>query len=621
MSRLQLTWRKLRADETEKELTQRRDFNTDQVRLGETLVREALQNILDQPQEGGSGIINVRFAFSEPTAEQSLLLAPILQPLLPHLRASGMPVDGIDLNRLRFLLIEDFGTTGLTGRWDARDETGGWHAFFRRFGSSPKGGRRGGRWGLGKLVFTSASALRAFIAVTVRAADAEPRSPLMMGQVIAKHHTIDAERYDTHGFLARPCGEGELQLPVADGPAVALFCAAVGLKRSLEPGLSLAIPFPDDQITESSLIGHLLENYFFPLLNGDLMVESGGEKVAADTFDAMVLKYGSPAMRSGKLATFIRTITGRLKGNPDLVAPKAWTAKGGLEAALPDDAKGNVRDLYNAGHTVWVRFPLVLRRQTGAALETHVDVFIQAVAAEEEVQRICVRGMLTLPNEARRWRFEGCAVALIADEAVIEEFLGDAEGPAHTDWNGQEARLNENWSAADKRLAEVRKAPRALYDLVATRAEKRDDRALIDWFSIPRKDGQTPGRTPRKLDGTEPRPNPEEVPPPRREKYRITQCKGGFIVAGASGLQASDLPITVRVTAAYDVLRGDPFKRHSPHDFDFTRGDLDVVTKGCGLRAPAANVIELSADAADFRAVITGFDQRRDLDIQARRLK
>ena len=72
-----------------------------------------------------------------------------------------------DRDSTRLLVIEDFGTTGLTGAVDIKDD-GQFCGFWRRFGRSNKKQAQGGRWGLGKLVFPSASQVRTVVGLTRR---------------------------------------------------------------------------------------------------------------------------------------------------------------------------------------------------------------------------------------------------------------------------------------------------------------------------------------------------------------------------------------------------------------------------------------------------------------------
>src|SRR6185295_19589365 len=89
----------------------------------------------------------------------------------PHLRAEGSGVRGAppQPRACRFLAIEDFGTTGLDG--DPRElrpegSPSRLFAFFRAEGISQKGGKDGGRWGVGKTVFLRSSGINTILCLT-----------------------------------------------------------------------------------------------------------------------------------------------------------------------------------------------------------------------------------------------------------------------------------------------------------------------------------------------------------------------------------------------------------------------------------------------------------------------
>jgi len=140
---------------------QRDQFNTDEVTLVSTLVREPHQNSLDAPAAAGRPV-RTRLSIVGPAPEHRSYFMNLFAGLVPHLKASGIDLADIDLGMPRILLVEDFGTTGLTGDFTDRKDKQPFNNFWRRIGRSTKGGTAGGRWGLGKLVFSSASQIQTF---------------------------------------------------------------------------------------------------------------------------------------------------------------------------------------------------------------------------------------------------------------------------------------------------------------------------------------------------------------------------------------------------------------------------------------------------------------------------
>ncbi len=138
-------------------------FATDAIRNpAEALVRESIQNSLDAGRNGET--VRVRFFLSD---EQCQLLpektVPYLEEGWPHFQAerNGLKDAPQQKDACRFLVIEDFGTTGLIGnveQWQPFAEIKNpFYYFFRAEGQSGKGELDRGRWGIGKTVFPRSS--------------------------------------------------------------------------------------------------------------------------------------------------------------------------------------------------------------------------------------------------------------------------------------------------------------------------------------------------------------------------------------------------------------------------------------------------------------------------------
>jgi hypothetical protein len=611
--RLVVRWKKQAPDDVQKEITQRDQFRSERVGLVEALVREAFQNTLDAGIDGREGPIRVRISTKPADQAADPFMDGLLLDLRPHLEACGRSVAESDLKHPDFLVIEDFNTSGLTGPWKETG-AGNWNGFFRAFGASNKGGRTGGRWGLGKLVFTSASSIGTFIALTVRADD-NPREPLAMGQTILKTHAVAGSSYGTHGFISLPGEDGTIQEPARDAGLLERLRAEAGFTRVLEPGLSIAVALPVRDVKEDDLLRFLLDNYFFSILRGDLSVQIGATMVDHTTFDDLVRRLGGDALSGGRMAAFVREIAASRAAPPDATAATGWTD--GAELGLDAETVGRLRARYAEGKLLVVQFPIALRHRERGPKRTFVRVAVRKAKPDEKGGRLVVRGLLTIPGEADRIRAEDCFVALLADDEEMVSFLGDAEGPAHVDWNGRAERLNAEWQNAETRLSEVRRAPRRLLELLAPAVREEDQDALVDELSVEDEMRRAVQGKPRKPGPVKP-PDPDL--PVKKPKYRLERRPGGFAISAGPGLEEGDLPLRIRVRTAFDVSRGDPFKQHHPFDFDMTLDDvIRIDGQGAAVSREDANTAVVSADSQDFRVTFEGFDPNRDLIVDARR--
>jgi len=601
---MELIFRKLGKGEMDRPPTQRDQFNNDDVELVDALVRESLQNSLDARDANGIVRVHFRLHDASPTHFEALARFLDLENLRIHLRATKMLPDDVDLEQCRLLVIEDFGTTGLTGAWDEWDKKP-FCDFWRRMGVSNKRGGSLGRWGLGKLVFSSASQARIFFGLTVRSDDAS-RGYLMGQAVLTTHELDDGERYDSHGFFALP-GDEDFQFPETSETELEAFRKACGLTREHEPGLSVVVPFAQPSITLSRIAQGALRNYFFPILMGRLELRIGEFTLDASTFGELARLHGDARFSDGLLPEFIDTMQqGRTGEIEPVVLPRTWNREP-MEKSLGEHLDA-LRAKLASGSAVYVRAPLLLKRKDGSEKPTHVDLFLKR-SPNERGDTLVVRDTIVLPSESKYFRGKNVFAALVADDADVCSFLGDAENPAHTSWSATAEKVTTNWRNSSERLKEVRGALQQLYGALFTSVETLDENALIDVFSVRSSEGAS-GRRPRG-----PIIRPTNIPnlPARPRAYRLSRLSGGFVIRADVGLTADELPIQIRVRTAYDVLRGNPFSKHDSLDFDFNERQLDVLASGATTSAQAPNVLLIEAHGANFAVVVRGFDVRRDL--------
>lgn len=198
-----------------------------------------------------------------------------LKGLRGHLESKGSGlIERVPLTApMDFLVIVDFGTRGLEG--DIReDEDRGteekkndFFCFWRNIGRAVEGTTVRGRWGLGKTVFQAASRIDSFFGLTIRRSG--PRK-LLMGQSVLKIHWCNGSKYGPYGYYG--IFDGDFGLPFDEKPFIEQFIRDLRLRRTVEPGLSVIVPYPDNDISPSEIIRAVVRQYFFPVLSGDLVV-------------------------------------------------------------------------------------------------------------------------------------------------------------------------------------------------------------------------------------------------------------------------------------------------------------------------------------------------------------
>lgn len=592
-------------NDVEQEVTEVDQFNTEAVPETEALVREATQNSQDARLKGSANPVHLRISLVDGTnGLDTALLKELTAGLEPHLQAAGFSVDAESLANPSALIIEDFGTEGLTGKIDDESDAGNFRSFWFRHGGSFKKGSKNGRWGLGKLVFPIMSASRCFFGLTIRQGDP---SPLLLGQAVLKTHRLNDTKYAPHGHYGDASHGGDLR-PIGNDRFIERFRTGFGLKRKAETGLSVVVPYPAGETDRDRLLHFVVRNYAFPILTGRLVVDVMGQIVDA----AQVRKIGEKLLEPG-LIKFIDDVHSADHANLIKVKSRPAGSPNRLTEDLIDADLPDLRARYAAGELIGFNVPVMLaRKKENAHIRSFIEVFLRSGAEGQDGDAIYVRGDITVPREAGQFRGAGAFAAMLAQDAPVSEFLADAENPAHTEWAGTMSRLRSNWKYPAQTLSLIRNAPVALHKLLATGREQMDENALINFFWI-----DDPSAPPGKCSGPKPKkkeegPEPNPFPPLPKPKKRLilTKRKGGFTIKPGPDFHELPLPAGVKVEVSYDVEYGKP--RWDNLDFDLEGDDLTITTTGAEDER-SENRIVLTVLEPDFSLTVDGFDEKRDL--------
>ncbi|OPY76627.1 MAG: hypothetical protein A4E63_00014 [Syntrophorhabdus sp. PtaU1.Bin050] len=601
------------SDEVEQEITQRDQFRNDEVDLSDTIVREAIQNSLDARRNGE--IVRMRFALQRVDRG---LNPEFIQQLFPkdfanHGSAAGINVRALDFECPTALVIEDFGTSGLTGSIFDRDD-GHFCDFWRRMGKSHKTGSRLGRHGLGKIVFWFSSQLSAFFGVTVRAGD-KRKQQFLMGQTVLNYHSLNGKKYAPHGFFAEAKSDEPykgLSIPLTDEHLVASFMKNFSLKRANEPGLSIIVPFPRDDISMEEMIAIGIENYFFPILAEKLILDFDGVVIDSTSVREMALKYAERRIPEiEKLFDFIQDIKS-MRSELMVQGKLEWDKESRLSANSFSEADlSKMQAQFESGGIVGVTLPITVETKEGKSCQSEFQVFVRAPKPVNKGLDMYIRSWLTIPNEAKFQHRKGFGVLLTKDDTddAVATFLGDAENAAHTKWNSRAEKL-AGYKSAPEKLRAIRNSVINLYDLLSEVTEEEERDALRDFFWTPI-DGKSKEQKGKKATPPKPIPLPES-----RTYIRISRTRRGFVVSAAQPIPPERLPMIVRLNVAYDIDAANPFHHYSELDFDLRSRDFYIERKDVTVKIRDSNAMELTVEKPDFTVVVKGFDSTRDVIVR-----
>jgi len=592
-------------------------------RPGEALIREGIQNSLDARL--GDGKVRVRVYLSgRAGAASGNRLTKFLEGLGQHLNArdNGLRNPPSLDEDCPFLVFEDFGTTGLTGDpvalWPEEGQPNRFYHFFRAEGRTDKGEGDIGRWGVGKQALLRASRINTIFGYTRRHDD---NRSVMMGISVLRSHSVNGIRYMPDGWFGRPPADPsrESVRPIEDEDFIDELRNIFNVSRAEEAGLTVVIPWYDPDITEHDLIRAVFRGYFWPILRDRLEVKltwPGGEL----TLDRGALEREVPDDMNEELLPLIRLAdwaTGQSEDKrvkADGVRGHSWTQEPFSQSAL-----SNLRDQYRQRRMIAVRVPLQIREKRGNVRESFFDVFLHNDGSEERRVPTYIRQGIIIPAVRQRARGvpRGLWSLVVVEDMPAASFVGDAENPAHTQWEKDSSNFKGKYAHGDKILDFIIRSPMEIARRLEEQEAREDKMILLDFFHLPPSVTGTPTiqPMPEKKTGRGPdQKGPPEKGPPK--PYLIESANTGFAVA-ANPKARLEVPVCVVVRAAYHVRSGNPFKRYDPADFDFAH-HIKAEVKGATILKKSRNTLVARITSPDFRIKLMGFDPRRDLRVDVR---
>jgi hypothetical protein len=223
-------------------------------------------------------------------------------------------------------------------------------------------------------------------------------------------------------------------------------------------------------------------------------------------------------------------------------------------------------------------------------------------------------------SDVRAPRARGIRSFVIAEGGALATLLGDAENPAHTEWQSKGENFHGKYINGPSFLSFViRVVANFVYALRALEDEE-DKTLLLNIFSLPAAKVMDAPRQPEKKKRKKGEESEDEVEEqePRKKRFRIQKAKGGFTVThGDAGTQP---PARLDIRIAYDIRRGNPLRKYNTRDFRLNHSPirLDPAPEGLKVIVKEENRIIVDVCDPDFRITVAGFDELRDLFVNVK---
>jgi hypothetical protein len=459
-----------------------------------------------------------------------------------------------------------------------------------------------------------------------------------MGQSILRIHNREDDKkeecgYRPYGMYGNYNGTDCFALPITDDENIQKFETLFLLERKRNSGLSLVIPFYSDEISIDHLSYSVIEQYFYPVLEGRLEVEIRDEdkviqldknsivasvdqidfKNLAENYDRKIKSRDSLI----KLFDFAKWIL-HLKDEDyyklnelDIKQQPRWN-----KSLFSDEAGLEiVRDKFEKSERVAIKIPLKYHPATGSPKTCWYSAFLEKDTSLTRPENLFVRDGITISGITSLEKGLVRGVVIIHD-SDLTKMLGDSENPAHTEWQPDSRNFKGKYIHGKEALGFVKRTLKELYDRLQRPIEGIQKDLLIDFFSIPieTQEEKKIKDLPKDDYSGEAAVSEPKIPMlnGRISPVLIEPIRSGLKVT--KNPEAEILPDAISLKLGYDVPRGNPIKNYQELDFDVAKLPIVISSSGVYFTKKEKNILEFDiVDKSHFEIQLTGFDEKRDL--------
>jgi hypothetical protein len=387
----------------------------------ESIVREAVQNSLDNPIPKSNKPVIVTFEFGEIGKSQ----IPSYEDLLQHYQAtkafwendrSYRPIfEAIDkrlsdfTSKIPYLKISDYNTTGmnLTPNGNESIRKTNYYAFSRGNNTVKANAQAGGSEGQGKATFYAASALRTlFIHTTSESGD------IIEGLTRLATHTMEGIDYSANGHLFQDI----------DNPNYSTESVSFPFKRNPEDGFGSTISILGlwaYEDVQQKMIKAAINNFWMAIYEGDLIVQVGETELNQSNIESLIERY-LPERSESSWAKSNPTEYGRAK-----CYYETWTEKS-------QDSEEYIESIDVLGDCV-------------LKISQHLDY-------PGKIAFFRMQKMLIVRSSVNLFVKKGYCGVFICTNELGNEILRKMEGKTHTEWDPNLCMTEEDRKKGEKAM-------------------------------------------------------------------------------------------------------------------------------------------------------------------------
>lgn len=608
------------------------------------LIRESAQNSLDAGT--GTEQVKMRFSLQRFSSSQSEVKERWFSNLKPHLRAVEASASSSLNQNLSVLVIEDFGTRGLTGDpEDTRlevDDNNRFYWFHRNVNRTMATEDRGGSYGYGKSSFTRASKIFSFLSVS-RDSDGTK----VFGSSLLKTHEINGKRYDPYGdfgFL-----EDGIVLPDTSLETFNEICNDFELQRGGSTGLSIIIPFPEEEYSVNEILESLIRNYLLPICQNQLSVEvsDGKNEVTLDSSTIEVItqrlawageipgartNLHTPSSMVELVKLALETNKFPLQQTYEISMPTEKAPTWEHDDILPSPSE--ISDNLESGNSVMFRVNMAVRESNSPIKLGTFEIYIRKIdAIQVRSDVVWIRRYLSVPFPEKPPLVPGHVAIVHIKNGPLERMFRLSEEVAHTVHKYN--LIAKKYTHAKSTIDTVRSSASSILTKLRNTIPVIESDWLDDWFEPELDENKDSGSRKRRRrrkkripnapeDESEPDGAGTEFLPPivpddldDTHEWDLVKLSDGFRIEGEI---LHNLTYRFTIQCAYDREDGKSLKKWSKFDFDFSKDVINV--NGTNIQVIDANenqiIFDVDGPTDFYQLEVSGFDKNRDLKVHAR---
>jgi hypothetical protein len=495
-----------------------------------------------------------------------------------------------------------------------------------------------GRFGLGKTTYAVLSKISTYYGLTIRESDGRE---MLMGQTILKSHNRHDEKRQVYGY--KPYGlfgmyddDSCFAKPIEDREFIQSFKKTFNLSRVSQSGLSVVVPFVSENINAESLAYSFIEQFFYLVIKDeiDITVEEGQKRFVINrdnildvlgTIDvSQIDEFESAGFKSQrqmmKVIEFSKWVQERQDSDyvqlpkVDVSYKPRWN-----KSMIFNDEKlwEQVRKKFDSGERIAFKVPIKYHPVNSNPEIRWFEVYLERDSESVRPESIFIRDGLFISSVKSLERGAVRGIVLISDPCLSQMF-GDAENPAHTDWNWELQNFKDRYHDPRPTIQFVKSSLKQIYQHLLKPLEGLQKDFLVDMFYVPTDNGNSKKNNKPQgdnEDGDETRP--DDIPDLTKKIEPLIARRFFSGVRIYRNKRCQEIPETFTVLFGYRAKNKNAIKKYEHADFDVSSAPIEVESKGIRLLEREKNKIVFQVvNKNDFELNVIGFDFNRDLQCQ-----